>query len=171
MDLDEPPEIDAEDPEERREQLKQAAAQHREKLTEEQTDILDAISDEHGGDVIETTVSITPEHTATVRSKFGGRLLDRMGTIEDRMDRWEAYDDSDPHADAPPISDISHTARDMAALLADLIVEDEYDEDLFYGVYEAENLEALGDLFKRVTEALQRERERQAGAVDGFPEQ
>lgn len=125
-----------------------------------QQEVLDSISEEHGGELIETPVSLTSDFQATIKTKMNGEVTDSLAYIEDTIESFEE--------DEGKVRDLSKTADKAATLLGDVIEEPEYNKELFYNVYLQEDLEALGALIEIVFEAIEEEKKRMRGAVDGF---
>lgn len=129
----------------KRQELIERARQHKQELEEEQERILESIQDEHGGDVIETDVEITKDHTATVRTKVNGDLINRMSYVEEQLSDME---------DGEMFTGIENTMDQAAAILGDVVVDSEFDKSLFYAVYESDGPDALGTIALRVFEAI-----------------
>lgn len=139
----------------KREELISRAKDHRQELQKDQEEILQDIQSEHGGDLIRTPVSITSNHTATVEAKINGQLINRMAAVESSMDSGS-------------MRSIEQVMDEASDILASLVEESEYDKALFYGVYDREGPDALAAIVEKVFDAIETERERQAGAVEGF---
>jgi len=82
----------SDDYEQKRAELIERTKERKQSLTEEQDAILDDIQQEHGGELIETTCRITPNHTVGVSVDLNGEFIDRMGEIEDLNERIESGD-------------------------------------------------------------------------------
>jgi hypothetical protein len=95
-----------------------------------------------------------------LKAKLSGDIMDRMGALEDRIERME---DGDARA-----YEIGETADNLSQLLADVIDDASWHKGKFYEVYESEGLEPLGVMTQRVFESLREERDRRRGAADGF---
>jgi len=129
---------------------------------ERQSEILASIQSEHGGDLIETTFSVTSDHSAPIATKLNGELIDRINHIESSVptDRSEV--------DAKDLQNVSMLMDETASLLADIIPDSDFDKTLFYSVYESEGPETLGVIAENAFKAIEREVKRQYGDVDGF---
>ena len=126
---------------------------------EEQAAFLDAVADDEGAEVLETTASIKG-HSVPVSARLNGDVMDAMGRIDSRLERIEREE-----ARAYEVSD---TADDVAQLLADVTDDPALTKREFYRQYEAHGIGPLGVVLERVMNALKVERERQEGAADGF---
>jgi len=124
---------------------------------EEQQEFLDTVAEEEGAEVLETTCNLIGDYTVDLKAQLNGELMDKMGRIDDRLERIQAKD-----ARAYEISD---TADEVSQLLADVI--DDH-KDTFYQAYRENGLEALGLMLERCFEALKAEKERREGTADGF---
>lgn len=130
---------------EKRAELIESGKEHKQEVEQKQAEILDSIQEEHGGDLIETEVEITEEHSATVKTKLNGALINRMSHVEKQLSDID---------DGALMTGIERTMDQASAILADAIKEDEYDKSLFYGVYERDGPEALGIIVERVFDAI-----------------
>jgi len=147
------PKITADDPEKRKEQLKQAAQEHRQELSAEQHSLKDEITSEHGGDLIECEVAYTANHTGTVRTRYEGELI---GKLRSMTELAQQYDDveSEEVDELQAMRDIEALATDMATLLDNLFVSDELDETLFLAVYDESGPEPLAEILERVANSI-----------------
>lgn len=129
----------------------------------EQQEFLDTVSEEaDGAEVLETQCTLIGDYTVPVAAKLDGNLMDRLGALDARIERFDS-EDSDARA-----YEFSETADEISQILADVIEDTDYHKDLFYEVYQEEGLEPLGEFLETVFEALREERERRSGAADGF---
>ena len=135
------------------------ASQEFEQSREEQAAFLDAVADEEGAEVLETTASIKG-HSVPVSARLNGDVMDAMGRIDSRLERIEREE-----ARAYEVSD---TADDVAQLLADVTDDPALTKREFYRQYEAHGIDPLGVVLEEVFEALKTEKERREGAADGF---
>ena len=139
--------------------LVEDASQEFEQSREEQAAFLDAVADEEGAEVLETTASIKG-HSVPVSARLNGDVMDAMGRIDSRLERIEREE-----ARAYEVSD---TADDVAQLLADVTDDPALTKREFYRQYEAHGIAPLGTVLERVMNALKVERERRQGIADGF---
>jgi len=126
---------------------------------EEQTAFLDAVADDEGAEVLETTATIKG-HSVPVSAKLNGEVMDRMGAIDDRLERIERED--------ARAYEVSEVADNVSQLLADVTDDAALTKREFYRQYEAHGIDPLGVVLEGVFEALKTERERKSGAADGF---
>jgi hypothetical protein len=143
----------------RRQELMEEAAETKQEHEQAQSEFLDAVADEHEAEIIETPVTLVGDHNATIRVKENGELMDAFGHIQEKLESAQ---------ENAKMYEVGEAADDAAQLLADILEEPEYDKQLFWGVYKKEGLTALGALLEEVSEGIQDERERQAGAAQGF---
>jgi uncharacterized protein YpuA (DUF1002 family) len=127
---------------------------------EAQAEFLESVAQETGAELLETQCNIVGDYTVTLKTKLSGDILDRMGRLEDRIERLEAGNAA--------ASEVGETADEIAQLLADLIDGADWHKAKFYAAYEAEGLNPLGVMVQRAFESLRDERERRHGAADGF---
>ena len=139
--------------------LAQDAKESFEENREEQAAFLDAVADEEGAEVLETTASIKG-HSVPVSARLNGDVMDAMGRIDSRLERIERKE-----ARAYEVSD---TADDVAQLLADVTDDPALTKREFYRQYEAHGIDPLGVVLEEVFKALKTEKERREGAADGF---
>jgi hypothetical protein len=125
-----------------------------------QDEFLESVAEESGAEVLETQCNIIAEYTVPVKTKLSGEVLDRMGALEDRLERMEAGNAA--------AYEVGETADEIAQLLADMVDDPEWHKRKFFAAYKAEGLAPLGDMTQRVFESLRDERERRQGAADGF---
>lgn len=147
-------------PEEQKEVILEASKQQKQASDEAQAELLDSLSEEHGTERVQTPVTLAGDVTGTVDVELNGELMDRFGVMEERLEELEDGERG--------LYRIGEAAEDVSQLLADMLVEPEYNKEFFYGVYEDTNLNAVGALLERVSEAIEDERERMAGAAEGF---
>lgn len=129
---------------------------------EEQQAFLDTVAEEEGAPVLETKCNLIGDYVVPLQAKLNGELMDTMGRIDDRLERLENED--------ARAYEISETADEIAQLLDDAIDDPEWHKEVFYKVYQQEDLEALGVLLEAAFESLKDERERRRGTADGFRE-
>ncbi len=141
-------------------ELAEEARKEKQQADQEHQEFLDTVAEEEGAEILETSCNLIGEYVVPLKAKMNGELMDRLGRIDARLERLESED-----ARAYELSD---AADDAAQLLADLINDPEYHKELFYDVYEAEGLDALGTFIQTVFESLKEERKRRRGAADGF---
>ncbi len=125
-----------------------------------QQEILDDLANESGAMVLETQCTIAGDHTVPLKTKLSGDIMDTMGQMDARLERFETGE-----ARAYEISD---TADIIAQMLADIIDDPAWNKETFYGFYEQEGLQGLGVMLERVFDALTTERDRRQGAAEGF---
>lgn len=123
----------------------------------------EAVKSESDAEVIETETNLVGEIVVPVSAKQNGDLIDRMGAIEERLERVERENRG--------TYEITDAAEDASQLLADVVDEPGLDKQEFYKVYRSEGLEELGKMLETAFGAIQTEAERRAGAVDGFRQQ
>ncbi len=128
-----------------------------------QDEFLDTVAEQQGAETLETTCNLIGDYTVTVKAKLSGDVLDRMGALEDKLERLETGDGR--------AYEVSETADELSQILADMIMETEWHKDKFYAAYKSEGLAPLGVMIKRVFDALKDERKRRQGAADGFRQQ
>jgi hypothetical protein len=128
-----------------------------------QAEFLESVAEESGAEVLETQCNLIGEYTVPLRAKLSGDIMDRMGALEDRLERMQSGEAA--------AYEVGETADSIAQILADIIDDPEWHKRKFYAAYEAEGLEPLGVMTERVFEALRDERERRQGAADGFRSQ
>jgi uncharacterized protein YbjQ (UPF0145 family) len=126
---------------------------------ERQRDFLESVASESETELLKTQTELVEGHVVGLEAKLNGELIDRLGRVQQRLEAAE----SDRH-----LSDVSEAADEASQILADAIVDAEFDKELFYNVYEMEGLTELGTLLSRVFDALQKERERLSGDAEGF---
>ena len=139
--------------------LVEDASQEFEQSREEQAAFLDAVADEEGAEVLETTASIKG-HSVPVSARLNGDVMDAMGRIDSRLERIEREE-----ARAYEVTD---TADDVAQLLADVTDDPALTKREFYRQYEAHGIDPLGVVLEEVFSALKTEKERRQGIADGF---
>jgi hypothetical protein len=141
-------------------ELVETADDNYQQSQERQQAFLDTVADEEGAEVLETQCNLVTGYTVPLKAKLSGDIMDRMGALEDRLERME---DGDARA-----YEISETADELSQILADVIDDATWHKSKFYEVYEEEGLQPLGVMIERVFESLRDERERRRGAADGF---
>ena len=127
---------------------------------QEQQEFLDTVAEEEGAEVLETSCNLIGDYTVDLRAQLNGELMDKMGRIDDRLERIQSND-----ARAYEISD---TADEVSQLLADVIDDSEWRKDTFYQAYRENGLDPLGVMLERAFESLKTEKERREGTADGF---
>jgi len=129
---------------------------------ERQSEILESIKEERGAEVIETQFMITSKHSAPIRTKLNGELIDKISHIESSVpsDRNEI--------DAEDLKNISMLMDETATLLSDIIPDKDFHKQMFYDVYKSEGAESLGEIAEEAFSAIEREVKRKRGDIDGF---
>lgn len=155
--------LSEEEKEQRRQRLTKESAQTRQQLEAEQEELLESLNEEHGGDLIETPVTLPGGNRATVRCVVNGDLLDRMSHIDSIL-----ADLNDGEPEPGEMSRIGESMDEASAVLADITVEAKYSKELFYEVYRRYGPEALGKHVEAAFEGIEHELKRRAGDVDGF---
>ena len=140
-------------------ELAQDAKESFEESREEQAAFLDAVAADEGAEVLETTCTIKG-HTVPVSARLSGEIMDRMGAIDNRLERIENENSR--------AYEYSELADEVCQLLADVTDDPALTKQEFYRTYERHNIPPLGVVLERVFESLKQERERQEGAADGF---
>ena len=131
-----------------------------EETKQEQEEFLNALEENEGKPTLETKVNLTGDYVVTAKADLNGELMDRLSHIDERLDNVTNGDGR--------LYEVSEAADDAAQLLDDLIVESQYNKELFYNAYERQGLEILVSFFAEIIEGLQSARERQHGVADGF---
>jgi len=126
----------------------------------EQEAFLETVAQEEGAEVLETTCNLVGDYTVDIKAKLSGDIMDRMGALDDRVERIDAGE--------ARAYEISETADGVAQLLADVIDDNQYTKELFYTVYESEGMDPLGIMLERTFKSLKAEKERREGVADGF---
>jgi len=148
------------DPDERRKELiKKTRARH-EEAQEEIEEFHEAISEESDAEVLETKYNVAGDIVIDVSAKQNGELMDRMGAVEQKLERVEQEEAG--------VYRVTEAAEEAAQIMADLTDNPEYTKDVWYEVYRTEGLEELGKKLRGAFEAIQNEGERLRGAADGF---
>jgi hypothetical protein len=127
---------------------------------EAQAEFLESVAEESGAEVLETRCNLIGEYTVALKAKLSGDIMDRMGALEDRLERMESGNAA--------AYEVGETADEISQILADIIDDPEWHKSKFYAAYEAEGLAPLGVMTERVFESLKDERERRRGTADGF---
>ena len=140
--------------------LVQEAQRDYEQAREEQQEVLSAVAEEEGAEVLETQCNIAGDHTVPLKAKLNGKVLDQMSRLDARVERFE---DGEAR-----MYEVSETADETSQLLGDVIDDPAWDKDTFYGFYEKEGIGGLGTMLSRVFDSLIKERERRQGAAEGF---
>ena len=130
---------------------------------EAQSEILDDISEDHGGELIQTKCGITPQHTVDLEVDLNGEFIDAMADIEELTERIERGDKT--------ASGTSEVMDKAARLLGDVVEQSEWDKDLFYEVYKQNDPSALGEMFRNVGESIRKERKRKQEGTGSFRKQ
>jgi hypothetical protein len=131
-----------------------------EETQQAQQEFLESVAEESGAEILETECNLIAEYTVPLKAKLTGDIMDRMGVLEDRLERMQAGDAA--------AYEVSETADDISQILADIIDDPDWHKSKFYAAYEQEGLAPLGVMIERVFESLKQERERRKGAADGF---
>lgn len=160
---DELTDLSEEEKAERRERLLEESRETRRELEAEQEQLLESLDDEHGGDLIETPVTLPGDNLATVECVLNGELMDRMAHVDSML---AALDDSDPQPGS--MANIGDAMDEAAAVLADITREPKYSKEVFFEIYRRYGPEALGAHVEAVFGAIDHETERKAGAAKGF---
>jgi len=126
----------------------------------EQEKFLETVAEEEGAEVLETECNLIGDYTVPLKAKLSGEIMDRMGALDDRLERLQAGE--------ARAYEISETADEVSQLLADVIDSADWHKEKFYAAYESEGLDPLGVMLERAFESLKTERERRQGAADGF---
>ena len=126
----------------------------------EQEAFLETVAQEEGAEVLETTCNLVGDYTVNIKAKLSGDIMDRMGALDDRVERIDAGE--------ARAYEISETADAVSQLLADVIDDDTYTKELFYTVYESEGMDPLGVMLERAFKSLKEEKERREGVANGF---
>jgi len=125
-----------------------------------QSAFMDALRDSDDDDAFVVETELLPDFPITVSTRLDGHIIDRLGAIDRKL---ESVEDDDARAYI-----ISETARDAASILADVIVDDEYDMSLFMNVYKQQGLEALGEFLQTVFTAVREAQEERRDAAESF---
>lgn len=125
----------------------------------EQDAYLQEVAEEEGAELLETKCNIQG-NTVPVSARLNGELMDKMGRLEDRIERVE-------NGDAGPKT-ISETADELSQLLADMIDDPEAQKRGFYKMYHDAGIQPLAVILEKLVDAIQQERERQEGVAEGF---
>lgn len=126
----------------------------------EQEAFLETVAEEEGAEVLETECNLIGDYTVPLKAKLSGEIMDRMGALDDRLERLQAGE--------ARAYEISETADEVSQLLADVIDSSDWHKEKFYAAYESEGLDPLGVMLERAFESLKAERERRRGTADGF---
>ena len=126
----------------------------------EQEAFLETVAQEEGAEVLETTCNLVGEYVVDIKAKLSGDIMDRMGALDDRVERIDAGE--------ARAYEISETADGVAQLLADVIDDKTYTKEKFYAVYQSEGLQPLAVMLERVFTSLKEEKERREGVANGF---
>jgi len=161
------PEITADDPEERKEQLKQAAQEHKQELSAEQQTLKEEIASSHGGDLIKCEVRYAGEKTAQVSTRFEGGLISQLRDLAQRAEDYQEGETAEM-SESQALAEIEEIAAELSKLLANVFEADEFDRQLWHEVYEDYGIEPLMTIVENVAEALNEERRKKQGAVDEF---
>jgi len=125
-----------------------------------QAEFLESVAEESGAEVLETQCNLIGEYSVPLRAKLSGDIMDRMGALEDRLERMESGNAA--------AYEVGETADEISQILADIIDDPEWHKSKFYKAYEAEGLAPLGVMTERVFESLKDERDRRRGTANGF---
>lgn len=137
----------------------EAEQQYQENLAE-QEEFLETVAEEEGAEVLETQCNLIGDYTVPLKAKLNGEIMDRMGALDDRLERLNAGE--------ARAYEISETADEVSQLLADVINDESWHKEKFYAAYQAEGLDPLGVMLERAFKSLKQERERRQGTADGF---
>lgn len=137
----------------------EAEEQYQENLAEQEA-FLETVAEEEGAEVLETQCNLIGDYTVPLKAKLSGEIMDRMGALENRLERLESGDAS--------TYEISAAADETSQLLADIIDDSDWHKDKFYAAYESEGLAPLGKMLETAFESLKAERERRDGVASGF---
>jgi len=82
-------------------ELVETADDNYQQSQERQQAFLDTVADEEGAEVLETQCNLVTGYTVPLKAKLSGDIMDRMGALEDRLERMEdgdarAYERSTP---------------------------------------------------------------------------
>ncbi len=141
-------------------ELVMETAEEYEEAKAEHEEFLETVQEEEGVEVLETKCNIMGDYTVTLKATMDGELMDRLGHMDARMERFE-------NGEARGY-EVSQTADEVSQLLADIIADDGWPKEKFYAAYEQTDLNALGVMLERAFESLKEERERMEGVADGF---
>jgi len=156
---EEPETIDDDLADEAGEMLLEMEAEYEEKMAEQEA-FLETVAEEEGSEVLETQCNLIGDYTVPLKAKLSGEIMDRMGALDDRLERLQAGE--------ARAYEISETADEVSQLLADVIDSTDWHKEKFYAAYESEGLDPLGVMLERAFESLKAERERRQGTADGF---
>lgn len=137
----------------------EAEQQYQENLAEQEA-FLETVAEEEGAEVLETQCNLIGDYTVPLKAKLSGEIMDRMGALDDRLERLNAGE--------ARAYEISETADEVSQLLADVINDESWHKEKFYAAYQSEGLDPLGVMLERAFKALKQERERRQGTADGF---
>jgi len=126
----------------------------------QRSSLIAAIRKEQGGDTPSTEVTLADGFTVDVRTRLDGALLNRLSDME--QDLLEA------EKGKGGITAVKETGEQAAELLAELVLDQDYDKELFLAVYEAEGLDAIGTFLERIFGAIAEVKEQEREAADGF---
>jgi len=141
-------------------ELIEEANESYEERKEKQKKIVDDISQDHGGEHIQTKCEIAPGYTVDIDVQVNGRFVEKMASVEELTKRVENGEDT-----AMGASEIMDKA---AQLLADVVDNSDWDKDLFYNIYLDSSPDVLGGMFEAVGGAINRERKRKEEGIGGF---
>jgi hypothetical protein len=125
----------------------------------EHRDFIDAIRKQQDGSNT-TTVTLVEGFEVECNTQLDGRILDALSDMESDIRAAQEGDAT--------MSVVKDTAHKTAYLLSDIIVDDEYDHELFLHVYREEGIEVLGTFLERIFTAIGEVKESQQEAADGF---
>lgn len=160
---DELTDLSEEEKEARRQRLIEESAETRRELEAEQEDLLQSLDEEHGGDLIETKVTLPGDNLAHLECVLNGELMDRLAHVDEML--------ADMDRDDPQPGDLANIGQSMdeaAGVLADITREPKYSKEVFFEIYRRYGPEALGEHVETAFEAIEREMKRRAGGAKGF---
>jgi hypothetical protein len=122
--------------------------------------LIAAIRDEQGGETPSTEVTLADGFTVDVTTRLDGALLNRLSQMEQDLERAQKGEGG--------IAAVQEISERAATLLADLVLDEDYDQALFLAVYEAEGLDAIGTFLQRIFNAIAEVKQEEREAADGF---
>ncbi|AHG00924.1 hypothetical protein HALLA_12130 [Halostagnicola larsenii XH-48] len=146
---------------ERKQRLVDESRETRRELEAEQEELLDSLDEEHGGDLIETRVTLPGGNLAHLEAVMNGELINRISHVDSML---AELDDPEPG----DMQNIERSMDEAASVLADVTVEAKYSKEVFYEIYVRYGPDAIGEHVGAAFDAIEEEVKRQAGAADGF---
>lgn len=153
--------LSEEEREERKQRLQEEAAETAQRLEGEQQEFLDSLEEEHGGDLVETQVTLPGDNPATIECVINGELMNRMSHVDGML---EDFQDPEPG----DFQNVEQSMDEVASILADITKESKYSKAVFYAIYERFGPQALGKHTEAIFDAIEKEVRRMTGDVDGF---